>query len=83
MVLLGMDEEIFRNDNDAIELNEEITSIRVRYSTIVNYLSQIYRLIIAVGFTIVVTRRLTREEYGLFTTINSINLITLSIAFLW
>ena len=83
MVLLGMDEEIFRNDNDAIELNEEITSIRVRYSTIVNYLSQIYRLIIAVGFTIVVTRRLTREEYGLFTTINSINLIILSIAFLW
>lgn len=77
-----MDMEVEKSGN-GIELNEEIVSIRVRYSTIVNYLSHIYRLITAVGFTIILTRRLSREEYGLFTMINSINLIVLSIAILW
>lgn len=43
--------------------------IRVRYSTIINYISQIYRLIIAVAFTIIATRKLSVEEYGLYTTI--------------
>jgi len=57
--------------------------VRVRYSTIINYISQIYRLIIAIGFTLVVTRRLSVQEYGLFTTIISLTGIIASIYNIW
>lgn len=49
--------------------SEEIRGVRVRFSTIINYVSHLYRLVIAVLFAVVITRRLSIEEYGLFTTI--------------
>ncbi len=48
---------------------EELKGIRVRYSTIINFLSRLYKLVISIGFTLFVTRKLTVQEYGLFTTI--------------
>lgn len=46
--------------------------IRVRYSSILNYLAQLYRVIIALAFSVVVARRLSVVEYGLWVTIMSV-----------
>jgi len=45
---------------------DEIRHIRVRYSTITGYLSIVYRTLTGLLFTIIVLRRLTIDEYGLF-----------------
>ena len=57
--------------------------VRVRYSTIINYIGQLYRLVIAIGFALVITRRLSVEEYGLFTTIIGLTGIITSIYGIW
>jgi len=57
--------------------------VRVRYSTIINYIGQLYRLVIAIGFALVITRRLSVEEYGLFTTIIGLTGIITSIYSVW
>lgn len=57
--------------------------IRVRYSSVVNYGSQIYRLLIAVGFSIVVIRKLPIEEYGLWTTAIALYGSLWSISSMW
>jgi len=57
------------NSNNGVSLDEELKNLRPRFSTIVNYFSKIYRLLIAVGFAVVVARKLSVYEYGLFTTI--------------
>ncbi len=48
---------------------EEIKSLRVRYSTIINYLYIIYRVLTASLFAVIVLRKLTVEDYGLFNVI--------------
>ncbi len=45
--------------------------IRVRYSSILNYLAQMYRVFIALAFSIVVARKLPISEYGLWVTLMS------------
>lgn len=65
------------------DILEEALKVRVRYSTIINYVSQIYRLIIAIGFTVIVTRKLSVEEYGLFTTIMGLSGILTGIYQVW
>lgn len=62
---------------------EEIRGVRVRYSTIVNYISHIYRLGIAVLFAVIITRRLSVTEYGLFTTIIALATMFTSIYDIW
>ncbi len=54
---------------------EELKGIRVRYSTIVNFLSRLYKLAISIGFTLFITRKLSVPEYGLFTTIMALTSI--------
>ncbi len=48
---------------------EEIKSLRVRYSTIINYLYIIYRVLTASFFAVIVLRKLPVEDYGLFNVI--------------
>lgn len=57
--------------------------VRVRYSTIINYIGQLYRLLAAVGFALIVTRRLSVAEYGLFTTIIGLTGIITSVYGIW
>ncbi len=58
---------------------EELASIRVRYSTIVNYLSQVYRLLLTILFTLIVARKLSVEDYGLWITIIGVaNVLTMA-----
>lgn len=40
--------------------------VRLRYSTIVNYISMIYRLIASVGFTVVIARKLSPHDFGVW-----------------
>lgn len=54
--------------------------MRLRYSTIVNYLSMIYRLIASVGFTVVIARKLAPHDFGVWGITLS---TTLMIANLW
>lgn len=53
-------------DNGEIIDYEEIRSLRVRYSSIINYSYIIYHAIASLMFSIIVIRRLLPEEYGLF-----------------
>lgn len=68
------------NDDNEIE---ELRGVRVRYSTIVNYVSHIYRLGVAVLFAIITTRKLSVEEYGLFTTLIALATLFTSIYDIW
>ncbi|MCD6340350.1 MAG: hypothetical protein J7L51_00155 [Desulfurococcales archaeon] len=40
--------------------------IRLRYATLINYASTIYRMLVAIGFVVVVARRLSVSEFGLW-----------------
>jgi len=46
--------------------SDEIRNIRVRYSTILNYLSILYGALMGLIFTTIVLRRISVDEYGLF-----------------
>ena len=59
------------------------TRLRVRYSAIINFVSFIYRLIISIGFSALVIRRLSIDEYGLFTTIFAIYGVFTPVTTLW
>ncbi len=63
--------------------NNNELGVRVRYSTIVNYIGQLYWLVTSILFTIIATRRLSVEEYGLFTTIMAVFSIITLIYNLW
>lgn len=54
--------------------------VRLRYSTIVNYLSMIYRLAASVGFTVVIARKLSPHDFGVWGITLS---TTLMLANLW
>ena len=59
------------------------TGIRLRYSTIVNYMSMVYRMVVAVGFAVIVARRLSIGEYGLWGVILSSSLMLATPVLLW
>lgn len=58
-------------------------TIRLRYSTILNYLSMVYRMGLAVGFAVIVARRLNIGEYGLWGVILSATLMLSTPVWLW
>ena len=57
--------------------------IRLRYSTMMNYSSMIYRMLVAIGFTIIIARRLNIAEYGLWGIILSASLMLSAPIILW
>ncbi len=59
------------------------SNIRLRYSTVMNYLSMVYRMIVAVGFAVIVARRLSISEYGLWGVILSSSLMLSTPVYLW
>jgi len=70
--------------NDNVKYTqEELASIRVRYSTIMNYISEMYRLLLAILFTLVIVRKLTVSEYGLWTTVMGVTSILTGIHGIW
>ena len=62
---------------------EDAALVRVRYSTIINYIGQLYWLIASIAFTIIVTRKLTVEEYGLFSTIMGLYNVIIFVYAFW
>ncbi len=54
--------------------------VRLRYSTLVNYVSMMYRLIVSVGFTVVIARKLSPADFGVWGIVVS---TTLMLANLW
>jgi len=65
----------------SVEVDE--LHIRLRYSAVVNYLAQLYRLAVAVGFAIIVARRLSVEAFGLWGIVLSISTMLSSASALW
>lgn len=61
----------------------EARAVRVRFSTVFNYLSHMYRLALALGFTVIVARRLSIPDYGLYIMIMGLVNIVSSIYMLW
>lgn len=57
--------------------------IRLRYSTIVNYISMMYKVAASLAFTVVVARRLDVESFGLWGVILSVSAVLLSPIGLW
>ncbi len=57
--------------------------IRLRYASIINYISLLYRILIAIGFLVIISRKLSIEEFGLWGIILSLTMITSSIVRLW
>lgn len=57
--------------------------IRLRYSTVINYASMLYRMAVAVGFVVIVARRLSVEEFGLWGIIFSVSGMLASLVALW
>ena len=62
---------------------DRIVEIRLRFSSIVNYLAILYRLVIAIGFTVVVARRLSIVEFGLWGIILSLTAMFITPIALW
>ncbi len=56
---------------------------RVKYSIVINYLSHALKLVLSIIFTIILTRRLPIEEYGLWATILGVEGILLTLNNLW
>lgn len=57
--------------------------IRLRYSTILNFLAMIYRMAVAIGFAIIVARKLSIGDYGLWGIILSVSVFTALPVALW
>ena len=57
--------------------------IRLRYSTIVNYGSMLYRLLVAVGFVVIIARKLSVKEFGLWGIIFSLTSMFISFTSFW
>lgn len=56
---------------------------RLRYPLIVNYASQVYRMLVAIGFSVIVIRRLKPDEYGLWVTALGVYGALLAVPRLW
>ena len=59
------------------------SEIRLRYSTIINYGSLIYRTLVSIGFVVIVARRLNINEFGLWGIIFSLTTMLMSFSILW
>lgn len=59
------------------------TRIRLRFSSIVNYSAMVYRMLVAIGFIVVVARRLSVSEFGLWGIVWSTSLMLTSLTGLW
>lgn len=46
--------------------NHELPEVRLRLSTLLNYISMVYRFLTSIAFTLIVIRRLEIDEYGIF-----------------
>lgn len=57
--------------------------IRLRYSSFINYAGLMYRALIAIGFVIVVARKLSPQEFGLWGIILSSTLMLASLSYVW
>jgi len=57
--------------------------VRVRYSVIVNYISQLYRLFVSFMFVVLVTRKLSVFDYGVLNTVQGINGVLVAFYGLW
>ncbi len=64
-------------------MSSSVPRIRLRYSSMVNYLAMTYRTLVAIGFIIVVARKLTISEYGLWGIILSTTQMLSSLVSLW
>ncbi len=62
---------------------EELRGIRVKYSTIVIYVSQIYRLLVTLFFTLIATRKLPVNQYGLWATISGLLNLLIMAHWIW
>jgi len=60
-----------------------LSTIRLHYSTFVNFASMIYRMLTSVGFLVIIARRLSTEEFGLWGIIFSIVAMLLMPTSLW
>ncbi len=45
----------------------DASGLRVRYSTLINYVSFLYRFVVSIGYTTIVVRSLSVLDYGVFT----------------
>ena len=57
--------------------------IRLRYSTIINYASLLFRLFVSVGFVVIIARRLKVEEFGLWGIIFSLTTMLMAFPVFW
>ena len=57
--------------------------IRLRYATLVNYLAVGYRMLVSVGFVVIVARRLSVSEFGLWGIMLSISLMLSAPVSIW
>ena len=57
--------------------------IRLRYSTIINYASLIFRLFVSVSFVVIIARRLKVEEFGLWGIIFSLTTMLMAFPVFW
>ncbi|MCD6278760.1 MAG: hypothetical protein J7J11_03665 [Desulfurococcales archaeon] len=57
--------------------------IRLRYAALINYASMIYRMLVAVGFVVVVARRLPVSEFGLWGIMLSASLMLSAPVSIW
>ena len=57
--------------------------IRLRFSSIVNYVAIMYRMVVAVGFTIIIARRLSIEEFGFWGIILSLVMVFSTPVAIW
>ncbi len=64
-------------------MEEGISRIRLRYSSIVNYTSMIYRLVVAIGFIVIVARKLSLEEFALWGIILSVSNMIAVLTLFW
>ncbi len=60
-----------------------VTKIRLRYATLINYASVIYRMLVAIGFVIIVARRLSVSEFGLWGIMLSVSLTLSAPVSIW
>ena len=62
---------------------DESQEIRLRYSAIVNYAGILYRMLIAVGFVVIVARKLSITEFGLWGVLLSLSYMVSTPVGLW
>ncbi len=63
--------------------NDEIRSLRLRFSTLSGYGVLAYRIIASLLFTIIVLRKLSVEDYGLFMVIMALTQLFVPITSIW